>query len=194
MQQPVQHGFSFPVGSAYSRRSVQPVDTGTDLPESCCRRKSIHFGSFTVPMSLHWRWWVQPSEMRMRLPSGSVCSVCAACIAGARTPLSLANRMENEVSRISSGTMERTVPNTWLSVTTRRGGSFNRERVRRSCSGWVTTQIAVWSNISRIACTWGRIIRPFGADSSMGVTRSTTSSGCSRLPNRRTDCRAMGSF
>ena len=47
----------------------------------------IQRGSFTVPMSLHWRWWVQPSEMRIRLFSGRVSRVCAACIAGARTPL-----------------------------------------------------------------------------------------------------------
>ena len=37
----------------------------------------IQRGSFTVPMSLHWRWWVQPSEMRIRLFSGRVSRACA---------------------------------------------------------------------------------------------------------------------
>ena len=39
------------------------------------------------------------------------------------------------------------------------------------------------SSVSRIACTCGRIMRPFGADSSIGVTSTTSASAQTRSAN-----------
>ena len=54
------------------------------------------------------------------------------------------------------------------------------DRSPASCVSLTTTQHASPSNTSRIACTCGRIMRPFGADSSIGVTSTTSPSGLTR--------------
>ena len=80
------------------------------------------------------------------------------------------------VSGISSGTTAATLANTWLSVTTR-CGLCNEANVFPSSSGWQKTATAWRSIRSRSTCTCGSIMRPSGAELSMGVT-STTVSPC----------------
>ena len=140
----------------------------------------IQRGNFTVPISSHWRWCVQPSLMRTVSPSrrSSICAApAAACFS---TPPCRANRMENDVSGTSCGVTAATCSNAWLSVTTMRGRSRRRENACSSASSFVTRAWPPASSMSRIVCCWGRISRPFGADASMGVTSTTRSPGASR--------------
>lgn len=81
----------------------------------------IQFGSFTVPISSHWRWCVQPSQMRIRSPSESLSSALAPRTTVSRFPLYLANKIEKEVSGISAGVSLETFANAWLSVMTSEG-------------------------------------------------------------------------
>ena len=81
--------------------------------------------------------------------------------------------MEKEVSGISSGVSLDTRANAWLSVTTREGFLPSVASVSRSSDSLTTTAMAPASITSRMACCWGKIIRPLGAAESMGVTRTT---------------------
>ena len=142
----------------------------------------IQPGSFTVPISLHCLWWVHPSEIRILSPAAIPPKAAAPFTKGARFPLYLANRMENDVSRISSGVSFATRPNTWLSVMTIFGFFPSAGSAFASSSSFSTMEAASASRISRMVCCCGRIRRPLGAALSIGTTRTTKSDGSSRSP------------
>ncbi len=98
------------------------------------------------------------------------------------------------VSGISSGIWGATLPNAWLSVTTRCGRRGEEAKKAGISSGCSTMAVQRLSRISRSICTCGRIMRPVGASESMGVTSMTNCPGrssppsrerCSRLPMSR---------
>ncbi len=109
-----------------------------------------------------------------------------------RFPLYLANRMENEVSGISSGTSRATCSKAWLSVMTRAGFCPRASKVCRSSVSLVTMETAPASRISRMVCCCGRIRRPLGAALSMGITRTTRSDGRIRSPTIRSRLSSAG--
>ena len=105
-----------------------------------CRRSQR--GSLTVPMSSHWRWWVQPSEMSTVSPSRSESMAAAPRTAVSSRPLLRAIRMEKEVRGISAGVSAEALANTWLSVMTMAGFVPRRFSVSFSSVSWVTTAMA----------------------------------------------------
>ena len=54
--------------------------------------------------------------------------------------------------------------------------------ISANSSTWHTTAFALISNTARSTCCWGSIIRPFGAELSIGVTRITKSFSFMRSP------------
>ena len=145
----------------------------------------IQAGIFTVPISLHCRWWVHPSDMRIRSPSCSWFTAFTPLAAASRNPLYLAIKTEKEVSSTWSGTTSATSENAWLSVITRSGSRPSFLSAAKSSVSRTTTDMAPASRISRMACCCGRISRPFGAALSMGTTRTTRSRGFKKSPTRR---------
>ena len=101
---------------------------------------------------------------------------------GPRFPLYLANRMEKDVSRMSSGVSFATDPNTWLSVMTILGFFPSAGSAFASPSSLSTMETAPASRISRMVCCCGRMRRPLGAALSMGTTSTAKSNGSSKSP------------
>ena len=135
----------------------------------------IQFGIFTVPISSHWRWCVQPSAIRI-LSCSRIESIAAAPeTARGRLPLYLAIKMEKDVKGISLGKTLLTLPKIWLSVMTSFGGADNFSSVETSSVSLQTIAFAPASRISRMVCCWGKISLPLGAALSIGTTRTTTS-------------------
>ena len=139
-------------------------------------------GIFTVPMSSHWRWWVQPSATRTVSPAFNPSMAVTPRTASRRKPLWRAMRMEKDVNVISSGMTAATSPKTWLSVTTMRGGLPSSSSVFARAFSLTTTAVQLASRISRMVCCCGRMSRPFGAAVSIGTTRTTKSPAVSKSP------------
>ena len=93
-----------------------------------------------------------------------------------------ANKTENEVNLLSGGVFFCTSPNTCESVMINVGGFLSAASAASIVSGVQPTATQSSSSNARIVCTCGRIILPFGADSSMGVTKITMSEALSLTP------------
>ena len=128
-----------------------------------------------MPMSSHWRWWVQPSAINTLSPSCKRSIAAAPFTAVSRKPLYRAIKIENEVRRISSGTMSFTLWNTWLSVITSDGFVPRLLSVASSSVSRTIKAVAPASSRSRIVCCCGRISLPFGAAVSIGITKTVRS-------------------
>ena len=140
----------------------------------------IQFGSFTVPISPHCLWWVQPSQIRILSPVRILFKAATPAIMVSSSPLYLAKRMEKEVSRMSSGCI-----------------FWNFSKCLAVCDHqlWLFSNIfqcvfqfiifyynrnSACSKISRMVCCCGRIRRPLGAALSIGTTKITKSEGSNR--------------
>ena len=131
-------------------------------------------GSFTVPISSHWRWWVHPSLIRIVSPSQSESIAFAPFAAVSSTPLYLAIRIEKEVSLMSFGVSFAIAAKAWLSVITSDGFWASEFKVCSNSLSLVTTAIAPESRISRITICCGKIILPFGAALSIGTSTTVS--------------------
>ena len=94
--------------------------------------------------------------------------------------------MENDVNGISTGVNAFTASKACESVMTSFGFCERLLSMAGSSSVWHTKARPLWSKISRIVCTCGKIRRPFGAAESIGHTKMIVSPGSTNPCNR--DC------
>ena len=93
--------------------------------------------------------------------------------------------MEKEVRSTPGGVSSATLPERLGVGDDEAGGGAAGQGARAARAPATTTQMAPASRRSRSAWTWGRMIRPFGASASMGMTRTTRSPGETRSPTMR---------
>ena len=121
------------------------------------------FGILTRPMSSVVGAWAQASATKILASSVSPASAAAPFRKTVISPLYPANRMEKDVSRLSSGFAAQTVGKAWESVMMSFGGFASADKV---CSRQSAVQLMTehfLSSSSRMVWTWGRISRPLGA-------------------------------
>lgn len=75
----------------------------------------------------------------------------------------MANKIENDVSKISCGVSLETCRKTWGSVITREGFLLRLDNVSFNVVSLFTTATAPLSKISLIACCWGNMSMTLGA-------------------------------
>ena len=83
---------------------------------------------------------------------------------------------------MDSGTISLTSLKACESVTTSAGASFKLLNASFNSVSRTTSAFKPLSRISLKVCTCGRIILPFGASLSIGITRTTVESGSTRSP------------
>ncbi len=125
---------------------------------------------------------MQPSAIRTLSPSLRLSTAAAPSASFFKLPLCLAKRIENDVSGISSGTNAATSLNACESVITILTLSPSLSNTPLSPGTCVTTATAPLSSKSLITCCCGIISLPFGAEESMGVTRTAISFSLARSP------------
>ena len=125
---------------------------------------------------------MHPSAIKIFAPSSKCSKAFTPLTSSSRSPLYLANRIENEVSLISSGTIFETLPNACESVMTNAGFLPISSKVFSNSVSLTTIDAAPASRRSRIVCCCGRISLPFGAALSIGTTKITKSFGQTKSP------------
>ena len=94
-----------------------------------------------------------------------------------------ANSTEKVVQATSAGVSRTIRSTTCESQTTSAGGVLSCSSALRNSVSLTTSARQSWSSASRIACTCGRISRPFGACTSTGTIITTVSPGLTRSPS-----------